>query len=1039
MSNRVLKRLGFVPIPALVLIIALLYYAVRPSVFYDPAWLIPITNTLFITVVCFAVAWIALRNYRATGRIQILLLGCGVLIFGIGGAIAGFVRGLPDGANLNVTVYNTGALVGALFHFAAAMVLVAGVSPEVGAKKKGIWLAAGYLGVILFMTLLTAASFRGAIPPFFIQGKGPTLLRQAILGSADVLFAFSFLIFLATYMRNREDFLYWYSLALALTSISLTAFFIQHSVGSPVGWAGRCSQYLGGIYFLVALSTAIRSAAARKTTLDSIFTASLSPAEEKFRALAENSPDIIDRFDREFRHIYLNRAGLGLHGKPAHAVIGKTIEETGIAEEYRILWQERIRQVFDTGRDLEVEDYLPDPDGRKFYHSRCVPEFGSDGSVANVLVVSRDLTEHKAAEAQIERLNQDLQRRVAELEVILDTSPIGLAIAEDAQGLHIRGNRALEEFTGLPSGGELSLRGAEASAYRVFRDGEEVPMDALPMQRACQGETVTGQVLEIVRSNGTTATLYSSATPLLDGKGQPGGAIGAFMDISEIKQAGEALQQVNAELERRVAEQTAEIRRGYHAVQAERQRFLDVLETLPVIVTLLRPDHRVEWVNRAYRDALGDNVDRLCYESQFGLDKPCVECQAFTPLRSGEPHNWEWTLPNGRTFDIHNFPFADSDGSPLILEMDIDITERRQAEEALKEWNATLERRVAERTAELRESEGQIRDRENELRLVMNTVPALISYIDPEFRYRRVNRNYERWFGLKPEEMEGRHIREVLGDTIWEIVMPYQQRALSGETVTYEAEMPYSQGPRWVSTTLVPDLGPDGTVRGLVALVTDITDRKRTEEEIRKSLQEKEVLLKEIHHRVKNNMQVISSLVSLQAGGFRDEKVREALKDITDRVRSMALVHEKLYQSADLASIDFAEYIRSLLNFLWRSHGDVASSVRLNLDLQPLSLPVDTAVPCGLILNELVGNALKHAFTGRSGGEVTVSLKGAAGERISLGVSDNGVGLPEGLDWRQACSLGLRLVQMLAGQIGADVRATSGEGTRFEIAFNVPE
>ncbi len=229
-----------------------------------------------------------------------------------------------------------------------------------------------------------------------------------------------------------------------------------------------------------------------------------------------------------------------------------------------------------------------------------------------------------------------------------------------------------------------------------------------------------------------------------------------------------------------------------------------------------------------------------------------------------------------------------------------------------------------------------------------------------------------------------------------------------------------------------------------IAQGQDITERKLAEETLQEAydelaklveertreLREKEVLLKEIHHRVKNNLQVISSLVSLQADGSTDETVREVLRDVTYRVRSMALVHEKLYQSADLARIDFAEYARSLLGYLWRAHGAAAATVRLTLDLEPVSLPVDTAVPCGLILNELAGNALKHAFRGRSEGEVTVSLQSGEDGRIRLSVADNGVGLPAGFDWRQARSLGLRLVQMLSGQLGASVEVSGGEGTR---------
>jgi len=240
-----------------------------------------------------------------------------------------------------------------------------------------------------------------------------------------------------------------------------------------------------------------------------------------------------------------------------------------------------------------------------------------------------------------------------------------------------------------------------------------------------------------------------------------------------------------------------------------------------------------------------------------------------------------------------------------------------------------------------------------------------------------------------------------------------------------------------------------GQVQTLISVVRDITQRKLAEEALQKAhaelaqqmeervreLSEKEVLLKEVHHRVKNNLQVISSLAGMQAEGSQDETVREELRDVTYRIRSMALVHEKLYQSENLASVDFAEYAKSLMNYLWRAHGAATEAVRLAFDLEPVSLPVDVAVPCGLILNELAGNALKHAFRGRSEGNVTVSLRGAGEGRTSLSVSDDGVGLPAGFDWRKSSSLGLRLVQMLAGQLKGTVEVSSDGGTKFEITF----
>ena len=141
-------------------------------------------------------------------------------------------------------------------------------------------------------------------------------------------------------------------------------------------------------------------------------------------------------------------------------------------------------------------------------------------------------------------------------------------------------------------------------------------------------------------------------------------------------------------------------------------------------------------------------------------------------------------------------------------------------------------------------------------------------------------------------------------------------------------------------------------MRGCIGTFIDITIRKRAEEALQASLREKDVLLKEIHHRVKNNMQVISSLVSLQADTLDNPALCGLFNDLRDQVRTMALVHEKLYQSESLASVDFAEYTHSLLNYLWRAYGDAAANVRLTLDVQPVTLSVETAVPCGLILNE---------------------------------------------------------------------------------------
>lgn len=235
----------------------------------------------------------------------------------------------------------------------------------------------------------------------------------------------------------------------------------------------------------------------------------------------------------------------------------------------------------------------------------------------------------------------------------------------------------------------------------------------------------------------------------------------------------------------------------------------------------------------------------------------------------------------------------------------------------------------------------------------------------------------------------------------------------------------------------VPIRNAQGTVTRWVGINLDISRLKQAEEQIKTSLAEKEVMLREIHHRVKNNLQVISSLINLQVEHQADEKVRSVFGDVRDRVRSIALVHEKLYQTGDLAQLDFAEYAVSLLQYLWRSHGALAENIRLNLAIDPVVLPIEIAVPCGLILNELAGNALKHAFPQR-GGQVTVSLEhdhDSVTPAVCLRVRDNGVGLPSDFDFQHSRSLGLRLVHILSGQLRGTVETGVGPGTEFRITF----
>ncbi|MCK4312072.1 MAG: GAF domain-containing protein, partial [Candidatus Cloacimonetes bacterium] len=218
-------------------------------------------------------------------------------------------------------------------------------------------------------------------------------------------------------------------------------------------------------------------------------------------------------------------------------------------------------------------------------------------------------------------------------------------------------------------------------------------------------------------------------------------------------------------------------------------------------------------------------------------------------------------------------------------------------------------------------------------------------------------------------------------------------------------------------------------------------DRKKKGEQIKKDLEEKIVMLMEIHHRVKNNMQVISSMLKMQSGYIRDEQDRQLFKDSLNRVKSMALIHEKLYQTEDLANIDFSEYINSLAMHLFSTFGIDKFDIQLDTKVRDVSLDINTAIPCGLIINELISNSLKYAFPHGEKGKITVNFiwkedtEFHDGKIYTLVVKDNGVGFPADIDFRNTESLGLQLVNTLVEQLHGNIKLNGEEGTSFEIIF----
>jgi len=339
-------------------------------------------------------------------------------------------------------------------------------------------------------------------------------------------------------------------------------------------------------------------------------------------------------------------------------------------------------------------------------------------------------------------------------------------------------------------------------------------------------------------------------------------------------------------------------------------------------------------------------------------------------------------------------------------------------------------------------AEKKLREQAAKIHAIFDSTAMLIWTIDKDYRILA----YNRVFGDKHLQFLGHEVSigsnfvSILKDSLSKEgikdLKQYIHAAFKGKRQQFEGKFTSKDGRmRWLETYFGPVYSEDGDIREVSCISHEITDKKIIEKQMRDNIREKEILLQEVHHRVKNNLQVISSILNLQTSFVKDKESLDILRESQNRIKSMSFIHESLYQTKDFSGIEFSDYILSLSQNLIHTYSLNKTKIILKSDLRETKLTLDQAIPCGLIVNEIVSNALKYAFPDRDTGTLFLGIRDEGG-KIFMEISDDGIGMPEGIDPEDADTLGIQLIYTLIEQLDATIELKVEEGTKYLITFD---
>lgn len=711
--------------------------------------------------------------------------------------------------------------------------------------------------------------------------------------------------------------------------------------------------------------------------------AALRERDARFASFMAHLPGMTFIEDADRRHVFVSSSMAAYFGIPCDQWTGRRFEEVvpGPAADDAAISDARI---IETGQPMTYEiTMLRDGEQRTFLTMRFPIDLEDGQRLLGGIAL--DVTDRAHAQESL----RESERALAEAESLAHLG----SYWRDAESGELHCSREMLRLLGLDP--NVPVVPVQEMYDRTHPD--DLPRVGEVMHAAIAERRAVECQHRLILPDGTQRHVLRRMLPVFDDKGRHLRNVGMMQDITERIHAEEALK----ESERALAQAQAIAHMGSYDYNA----LTDTLRWSDEVFRLMGVDkadfhgHRQDFRSRIHPD---DYEHFMAFRSQVLASHMPAEGDLRIVRPNGEVrHLHEWMVPR---YDSEGRHVGDQ-GTVL------DVTEQRATAEALRKADALREQ-------------------------ILASLDEVVMVVDiPSRTIISCNPAVQKVFGYRPEELIGRssEILHASPERFRQFTLERSRRMGPDSVSRFDWQMRRKDGTLFSTEHSLSFLTETTGLRPIVSVVRDISDRKRAEEQMAASLKEKEILLREIHHRVKNNLQVIASLLSLQMQGLSDASAM-VLRESQNRIRAMSIIHAKLYESRDIARVEFGGFVRDLGAVLFKAYGADPGLITLAVDAGKASMNIDTVIPCSLIVNELLANCVRHAFPGGRSGGIRVSVR-RKGCNYTLVVADDGVGFPPGLDFRNTPSLGLQLVNMLSEQLNGDLELATGPGTRFTLKF----